>query len=214
MKSAVIKNEKIRLYFWTTLVFAIFASIIFRQKFFNSQTFITDSDALSQHYKAFIYYGRYLRSIFYNLFVNRKFIIPQFDISIGEGSDIIHSLCYYVIGDPFSFISIFFTDDKSYVGFGLSGLLRLYAAFLSFAYMCYYFGKKSVPAVLAGGVSYCFIPIALSIELQIFFINPYVFLPLLIVGVNKIMRGEKPILYIAAVFFASLSNFYFFTCSY
>ena len=210
MKTEIFKNEKIRLYFWATVIFAAFASLIFREKIFTNQTFIGDGDALSQHYKAFIYYGRYLRSIFYNLFINHKFLLPQFDIAIGEGSDILHSLCYYVIGDPFSFISVFFTDDKSYIGFGVSGLLRLYAAFISFAYMCNYFGKKNIPAVLAGCVCYCFVPTSLLIEFQIFFINPYVFLPLMIVGVNKIMRSEKPFLYVCAIFFASLSNFYFF----
>ena len=210
MKTELFKNEKIRLYFWATVIFAAFASLIFREKIFTNQTFIGDGDALSQHYKAFIYYGRYLRSIFYNLFIDRKFLLPQFDIAIGEGSDILHSLCYYVIGDPFAFISVFFPDDKSYIGFGLSGILRLYAAFLSFACMCNYFGKKNIPAVLAGCVCYCFVPATLSIEGQIFFINPYVFLPLLIVGVNKIMCSEKPFLYIVAVFFSSLSNFYFF----
>lgn len=210
MKTEIFKNEKIRLYFWATVIFAAFASLIFREKIFTNQTFIGDGDALSQHYKAFIYYGRYLRSIFHYLFIDRKFLLPQFDIAIGEGSDILHSLCYYVIGDPFAFISVFFPDDKSYIGFGLSGILRLYAAFLSFACMCNYFGKKNIPAVLAGCVCYCFVPATLSIEGQIFFINPYVFLPLMIVGVNKIMRSEKPFLYIVAVFFASLSNFYFF----
>ena len=210
MKTEIFKNEKIRFYFFATLVFILFSLIIFRSVIFTDRTFITDGDTDSQHYKAFVYCGRYLRGIFYNLFAERKIIIPQFDIAIGEGSDILHSLCYYVIGDPFAFISVFFPDDKSYLGFGLSGLLRLYAAFLSFAYMCHYFGKKNIPTILTGCVCYCFVPASLAIEAQIFFINPYVFLPLMIVGVNKIMRSEKPFLYIVAVFFASLSNFYFF----
>lgn len=210
MKTGFVKNEKIRLYFWATVIFIAFASIIFRQALFTSQTFIADGDTISQHYKAFIYYGRYLRSIFYNLFINREFLIPQFDIAIGEGSDILHALCYYVIGDPFAFISVFFSDANSHIGFGLSGLLRLYAAFMSFAYMCTYFGKKNIPAILTGCVCYCFVPTSLAIESQIFFINPYVFLPLMIIGVNKIMRSESPFLYIVTVFFAALSNFYFF----
>ena len=43
-----------------------------------------------------------------------------------------------------------------------------------------------------------------------FFLNPMIYLPLLLMGVEKIYRKEKPYLFILMVTVAAISNFYFF----
>lgn len=205
------KSKEKSVYFVYTLMFAFFSLAYFGWAFFSDYTLIDDSDNLSQHYKAFVYYGEYLRNALKTVFVAHSLDIPQFDINIGEGSDILQSLCYYVIGDPFALFSVFSPKETAYILFGFVNLARLYAAGLSFVYMCRSFGQKDALAILAGMCGYILTPFALNnVTAQVFFINPFIFLPLLVVGVNKILNKESPVLYVLTVFFAALSNFYFF----
>ena len=50
------------------------------------------TDGWRQHYKALVYYARYLRGILRHLLKEHKFVIPDWDFYIGEGNDIVNAL--------------------------------------------------------------------------------------------------------------------------
>ena len=194
------------------LLFTLICLIAFSYYYVNGRTFINHTnDGLIQHYKALAYYSQYLKTFFKNLFINHQFIIPQWDFSIGEGADILQTLHMYAIGDPLAFFSVFFPLDKIYVYYDASIIIRLFLSGIVFSELCFYTKQKNKYAVLAGTVTYvfCFWNL-LNVNEHIYFLNPMIYLPLILLGVEKTINGDKPYLLTVSVFISALSNFYFF----
>lgn len=171
--------------------------------------FVWEKDGYSQHYVALMYYGEYIRGIIKNLFLNHHFEIPLWDINIGYGSDILTTLHYYVVGDPLTLLSAFVPKvytEHLYVGLIL---LRIYLAGLSFSYFSLSHGNRQ-SSVLIGSACYCFCGYVLKVAVRHpYFMNPMIYLPLLLLGVDKIYQRKKPCLYIVMVALSGISNFYF-----
>lgn len=204
-------SERQTYYLAYTVCFFISASLVFSWYFLKNKTFIYHADGWDQHYKALVYYGKYLRNIIKGLLFRHELVIPQYDFSIGEGSDILQTLHYYVIGDPFSVFSVFFPTRLMYLYYDLSVLLRMYLSGIAFSSLCFQTGRKSRYAILAGAMTYVFCYWALnSAARHSFFLNPMLYLPLLVIGIEKIMKGKRPYLFILTVGISAMSNFYFF----
>ena len=88
-----------------TIAFAALCLVVFVWYYAFGRTLIWKGDGWSQHYKALLYYAKYLRCILKNFFTGSSLSIPSFDIAIGEGNDILETFHYYVIGDPFALSS-------------------------------------------------------------------------------------------------------------
>lgn len=89
-------------------------------------------------------------------------------------------------------------------------LLRLYLA--GGAFSCYCFRmKRSRTAALAGSLIYVFGGYGIALApMHPYFINPMIYLPLLLIGVERIFHKEKGHLLIAMTALSAISNFYFF----
>ena len=205
------RNKSKNVYLTYSLLFLFMCLIIYSYYYLHGRTLIFSGDAWYQHFKALVYYSDYLKTIFKNLFLNHRLEIPLWDFSIGEGSDIISSLHYYCIGDPLSFFSVFFPEKLLYWFFDFSILLRMYICGLIFIRLCIYTKVTNKYAILSGSMAYvfCYWNLLNSVK-HIFFLNPMVYLPLVILGVEKIVNGDKPYLLSVSVTFCALSNFYFF----
>lgn len=203
--------EKYKYYFIYTIVFILISLLIYYPFYSSGKSLIYNGDGYSQHYKALIYYSDYLKKIFHNLFFEHKLLIPQWDFSIGEGADILGTFHYYVIGDPIAFLSVFVPKEKIYIFYNLSVVFRIYLSGLLFSYLCMYKGIKNKYAILGGSIAYayCFWSI-FNANRHIYFINPMVYFPLIIIGIEKIINNEKPYLLTFSVMISCLSNFYFF----
>ena len=79
-KSSCFKISYISLY---TLIFVVMALFIFRDFIFEDITLIRKGDAFGQHYKALIYFSKYVRDFLYNILINHRFVIHQFDFNVG-----------------------------------------------------------------------------------------------------------------------------------
>ena len=98
-----------------------------------------------------------------------------------------------------------------HVFYSFSCILRLYLAGLAFSAFCFGTGKRSRYGIMAGSIAYCFCGWALmNAARHLFFLNPMIWFPLLILGIEKIIRKESPRLFIAAAAVSAASNFYFF----
>ena len=169
------------------------------------------SDGMNQHYRAMIYYSRYLKEIVRNLFVNHKLVIPLWDFSIGEGADIINVLHSDAIGDPLTFLCVFVPEKFMPMFYMFNTFIRIYLAGIFFSELCFYTGQKKTNCVLAGTLTYIFGYWALqSITFHIYFLTPFMYLPLLILGVEKIINDDKPYVFVLAVLFGSISWLYYF----
>ena len=99
-------KKEIRKYF---LVYTILSLLLMLGAYapFAGKTFVCNGDALHQHCRALLYYSEWLREIWKNLVTKGRLVIPQWDFSIGYGSNILTTLHYYAIGDPLALFSVF-----------------------------------------------------------------------------------------------------------
>lgn len=199
-------------YFYVyTLLFLLTACLVFSWYFLAGRTLIWEMDGWKQHYKALVYYARYLRSILHGVFVQHQLSIPAWDFCIGEGSDILTTFHYYVIGDPFSLFSVFVPTRFMYLYYEAMVLLRMYLAGAAFSCLCFRTGIKHKGGVLAGSMAYVFCFWALrNAARHPYFLNPMIYFPLLLLGVERILGKKKPNLFVFAVFLSAISNVYFF----
>lgn len=205
-------EHKKRQYFITyTILFAVMCLIIYCWYFFTGRTFIFKGDGWNQYYKAMVYYSEYMRDFFYNLFCNHQIVFKEMDFCIGEGSDILQAFNYYAIGDPFTLLSVLVPAKYMWIYYDFSILLKIYLSGVAFSCLCFYTNKNiGRYASLAGTISYVFCYWVISNTRHPFFLNPMIYFPLLILGIEKILNKEKPYVFIVSVFLATISNFYFF----
>ena len=194
-----------------TFLFLIGALFCFSYFVYTDTSLIWEIDGWQQHIKALVYYSKYLRGIVHNILSGNGLIIPEWDFTIGEGADILQTLHFYVIGDPISALSVFVPVRYMQYFYSFSCILRLYLAGISFSALCFGMGKDNRYGVMAGALSYSFCYWGvLNAARHPFFLTPMIWFPFVILGIEKIIRKERPYLFILSVMMAALSHFYFF----
>ena len=198
-------KESIRRYFLPyTLLFLILQFLIFITFYHNSRTFIWYYDGAYQHYPAITYYSTFLKSLFSGQG------LTMIDFSLGLGFDTITTLTYYVIGDPLTLLSVFATPNSMELFYSILVLLRLFLVGFSFLLFCIYKKKSAFPSIL-GSLVYVFSSFALYAGLRHpFFLNPLIYLPLLLIGIDRLVKTKKGLFFSIVVALSALSNFYFF----
>ena len=229
-------NRK-KLFIAYSLIFAVMCPIVYYQFFAGGRSFIWYWDGWNQHFKALIYYSRWLKDAAHTILIEHSLNIPTYSFSFGYGADIYSTLHYYVIGDPLNLLSVFFSADRMVYLYNFLILLRLYLAGFCFINFVLYTmgGDYNQPAtntvehtknllarikpnlwtahtgILAGTFTYVFCGYALYAAIRHpYFSNPMIYLPLILLGVEKVLREKKPLTLILSVFLSAVSNFYFF----
>ena len=134
----------------------------------------------------------------------------MWDMNIGYGSDILTTLHYYVIGDPLTLLSVFVPADKTETLYEVLIFLRIYLAGISFSIFCFYH-KNPKQATFMGTLIYIFAGWTIYAAMKHpYFSNPMSYLPLVLMGIDKIYKKEKPWLFIWTTVISAMSNFYFF----
>ena len=192
-----------------TVLFAATALLVFSFFLRYGKSLVQYYDGLYQYYNAFSYLGSWFRTILYNIFVEHTFEIPLWEWNIGYGADVVETLAYYGLGDPFVLLSVFFPASSAETGYSIVLILRYYAAGLAFCAYCKQMRLAYFPTLL-GSLFYVFSYFAIPLTEAPFFVLLLICLPLLFLGVEKILHREKPVVFVLAVFISAISNFYFF----
>lgn len=193
-----------------TLLFAVLMAWALGVLIMRGKSLLWNDDGLRQHYIALVYLGEWGREILKNFFVRHTFQIPLWDFHVGYGSDIITTFHYYAIGDPLNLFSIIVPPACTEYLYQALVVIRMYLAGLGFSYYCFE-REKERAAVLAGAFSYVFCGYAIYAAMRHpFFLNPMIYLPMLLTGVERIFRRGRPVLFIFMVFLSAVSNFYCF----
>lgn len=210
MRRFVTRESKKDFYILYTLVFGMISFFIYYQFAGNGKSLVWSHDGIPQHLNSLAYYGRYLRKALYTIFVEHKLSLPMWDMNIGYGSDILTTLHYYVIGDPLTLLSVFVPADKTEILYEVLIFLRIYLAGISFSIFCFYH-KNPKQATFMGTLIYIFAGWTIYAAMKHpYFSNPMIYLPLVLMGIDKIYKKEKPWLFIWATAISAMSNFYFF----
>ena len=212
IKSALNKDgKKSAFYTLYTILFLIMALACFSWFIVWGYSFIYEGDGWHQHFIALVYYAKYLKGIIRNLVIEHQLVIPDWDYYIGEGADIVNVFHYYVIGDPLTLLSVFVPISCMQYFYSFLSAFRLYLAGLSFSALCFGTGIRNRFAVMTGAIAFSFSCWALySVVNHPYFNSPLIYFPLMILGIEKIIRGEKPYLFIVSAAVSAASNFYFF----
>lgn len=211
-KGFSISKNKVLYYLSYTLIFLLLSGTILFFFYSQGRTMIDyGGDGFRQHYRALLYYSRYVRNIIINLFQSGKLVIPQFDFSIGEGSDILATFHYYGMGDIFTLLSFLCPEKYLYLYYDLSTVFRMYCSGIVFSWLCLYKKKTNYSIILAASLLYAFGSFNLgNMYGHVFFISAAVFLPAIILGIEKILNNDRPFFLMIVVMLSSMSNIYFF----
>lgn len=154
-----------------------------------------------------MYLGKWGRSIIKDLFVNHHFSIPLWSQAIGYGGDIPTSLAAY-LWDPFNWISFFIPAKYAELGYAMMITMKFYVCGIAYSIFARH---RNYPyySVLCGALIYTFSAVGYVGFYQSFFINPLIIFPLLILGVDILFEGKKPVLYVIMLAIAFASYFYF-----
>lgn len=192
-----------------SLVFAVTAIFVYSAFWLNDKSFVWIGDGVEQHVMAMAYIGRWGREVLHNLFVNHSLVVPVWDFSMGQGMDVITTLQYYGLGDPLVMLSVFVPEEHVEVLYNVLVVARVYLAGLFFVCFCLHMKKKGL-GVIAGAIAYAFCGYSLYAGVRHpFFLTPMVFLPLLLLGSEKILKRENPAVFILSMGLTVISNYYF-----
>jgi uncharacterized membrane protein YfhO len=190
----------------TAAVAIVLTALILRYLPLYGKSFFWTTDGVAQHYPALYFLNDWLRGIAHNPGNG----VPLWSWYIGLGADIISTLSFYIVGDPFALVSLAFPMRHLESAFALMQVLRVLAATL--ASMLYFrrLGAKTLPAA-AGSVIFVFATyMSFTGLLHPMFFNGMVFLPLLLIGVENVLERRRSWTLAVFVFVAAIGNFYFF----
>ena len=218
-------NRRLRYFLVYTILYLILAGLLVLFFRLQNRSLVYHADAWRQHLRALAYYGKWLRGNLWHLLHDHSLTPQAWSFGLGYGSDVLTTLHYYCIGEPLTALTVFIPERFTKYYFEFLILLRPYLAGLSFsAYAEYMIGRKQLHGtgsctttgsgsfpILCGALCYVFSGTVLYLGmLHPFFVTPMIYLPLLFLGVEKVLREKKPRIFLVTVWLAALSNFYFF----
>lgn len=212
MKQYLRVHKKQSYFLVFTMTFCILSLVVFGPFIVAGKSFIwtiANEDGLVQHCNALMYYGSFLRELLYNIFIKHEFILPMYDLSIAFGGDIISTFHYYCIGDPLALLSVFVPKEYTEYLFGFIVILRFYLSGIAFSLLCFH-KKKNMRATFIGAFIYMFSGFAMYALRHPYFINSFIYLPIVIIGVDRVLHKGNPLLFCLSITVCLASNFYFF----
>ena len=155
-------------------------------------------------FNSLVYYGSWLRTIL------TEHCIPMWDLKIGYGSDIFMTFSWETLGDPLNLLAVFFNADNMEYLYEFLAIFRIFLAGITFSVYSRYHGNKDIPT-LAGSIMYTFCGFVLFAGVRdVYFMSPVIYLPLILMGIDKIFDGKKPFVLIIFTAIAAIANFYYF----
>ncbi|MBE6134007.1 MAG: hypothetical protein E7178_05005 [Erysipelotrichaceae bacterium] len=148
--------------------------------------------------------GYHIWDYYHDIFTTGQ--IPLFDETIFLGSSTIGSDAYYGLFSPFNIILLIF--PRSWVPYvmGFSSMIKLMCAGLLFRLYLKYMGCKEFAARL-GGMSYAFVGWMAFYLWYNNYQDTLVFFPVVLLGIEKVIREKKPWLVSLGIFLLTISNY-------
>ena len=180
-------------------------ALVFRYLFQYGVSNIGRIDGSSQNFPAFVYVHDWFTAVL----SGHGGDFGMWSWRLGLGSDTLGSLSYYV-ADPFALIALLFPAHLlEYVYEALLFLRILCAGLAGYLYMRTMRATRFAAA--AGALVYVFTVYMLRMTvLHPYFANPMIWLPLILIGTERVLAGRRWYLLVGALFLAAASNFYTF----
>lgn len=198
-----LKIKKDKTYITYTILFCVISFFVFAVFIVNNKSFVWNGDGIKQHFTILYDFNQIIRNVFTDG-------IPMLSWNMGLGLDVIGQYSYYVLGDLFAYISLLFPIDKLEIAYNFLVLLRIYCVGLAFIAYCKYTKKEKFNTLL-GSIIYTFCGFILYAGVRHpYFTNAAIFLPLTLLGIEKLLKENKKVFLIFIIFLSTVSNYYFF----
>lgn len=187
------------------LCFLVVGTLVFAVVPISKSTLIWNSDGIAQHYPALLYWRRLLRGLVFH-----HHLFAQWDWNIGLGSDTFQVLSYYVMGDIFTYPSIFFSQAHMAAYYSIFTVLRLFLCGVTFIFSA----KRLLPrakssSILVASFVYVFSGYSAYVTFtHPFFLNPLIILPLLIYSINSALTTGRIVPLFVMTAWTLFNNFY------
>lgn len=179
--------------------FLLTVIVIFHQELLNPNSFQLGYDFQYQH--IFFY------SDFKRLISNGQ--LPFYSLNLFLGNSFWASKSYYLLGDFFGYITLLFSLDHLQGALFLSYLLKMLCACLLINHLAYMFKLDQVKRCLIC-LMYVFCGWAMMFLEHPMFMHFYSLLPLVFIGIEKILRSNKYTCFILGCSLLFIGNYYLF----
>ena len=127
--------------------------------------------------------------------------------NVGMGSGFLPLIAYYLCS-PYNIIALIFPRDNLTEAIALIEVLKITSAGATFAIFCRGVFKKDDYGTVAVSVAYAMNAYFIAYSWDVMWLDCLVLLPLIIYGLEKVMKGESPLLYCITLGLAVTSNYY------
>lgn len=187
-----------------TVVFLATACLMFLPFLLSGRSFVWAVDGRAQYYLHMIHMRRYLRDFFSGLFHGNPHV-TLYEFTLGMGDDILGVVRMH----PLDLLCVFVPESFMAQFYSFVILLRLYLAGVAFSAYCRY-RKADSRAILAGAVVYLSGGFAIRrVTMHPFFGAALIMLPLMFLGVEKILKEKKGLFLAFSVFLGFMGSYYF-----
>lgn len=185
-----------------TLLFMILQYGVFSAFRAAEKTFIWRADGLPTYFGGLVYLSQTIRDGIQKLLAGEGWQIPLYDFRKG-----VMKTSFEV--EPLQWFAILWPWDKINILYDVLVLIRYYLIGVSFSLLGFYFKQKPT-SVMVGAISYTFCGFSLFAGVRHpFFAAPMILFPLLIIGAEKVLKGERAWLFSGIVCLSLLSSLYF-----
>lgn len=186
-----------------TLLFIVIAAVVYFAYISDHKTLIRyyeeNKDGLAQRYMFLFEFKRFLEG-----FISGDAATWDWSIGLGEDSYVFNAANIF---NPLSYFVILFPAKYMDIAYSINVIIRVYLS--GFAFLL--FGRKVRLTDLqgvAGSISYTFCPwILITSASQGQFVLGPVMLPFVLLGVEKVLKGESPVCFMIMVAYTMLTSF-------
>ncbi len=127
--------------------------------------------------------------------------------SVGMGSGLIPLIAYYLCS-PYNIIALLFPRAYLTEAIALIEVLKITSAGAAFALFCRGVFKKEDYSTVAASVAYALSAYFIAYSWDVMWLDCLLLLPLIVWGLEKVMKGESPLLYSITLGLAIITNYY------
>ncbi|UUX34586.1 YfhO family protein [Fundicoccus culcitae] len=147
---------------------------------------------------------------FYSLYRETLFNQPEmllYSFQKAIGGEMVGLWAYYLMS-PFNLIFLLFEEHQLAVAVTIITYLKIVAASLSFMYFARKKYQVNTTTSLIFSLSYALMSYVMVYLLNIMWLDGLVFLPLIALGLDKLVTLEKPYLYVVSLSLMLIANYY------
>ncbi len=149
-------------------------------------------------------YGEFF-SYFHRVLTGQANIFYSFSKEMG-GS--VFGLFTYYLSSPFSLLMIFFPQKAMPVGLALITVLKIGACGLTFAIFLRHVFKRCDLSTVLFSCCYALMSYSMLYGMCIMWLDAVIWLPIVLLGIERVIRGRSPFLFIISFAVTLFSNYY------